>query len=301
MLRGRLRRSNRAIRRQVAANLVIPTSLVAGPRRRGSVWAVAMMRNEADTARHAIEHMLAQDVDAVVVADNGSTDETGQILESLSATHPVHLVRDDLMAYEQSAKMTALSMLARRAGADWIVPFDADELWFAVGRSVAEELRSSNATVVRAAMHNVFPGADDDADEQDPFLRLGRIDSEPAAYHKVAFRSYPFMELEMGNNEVIRRGRRSDGLFIAHFPWRSVAQMAGKLRHGRVAMEATELHDLMGAHWRLGGTWNDDHITAVWDDLRAGRHVDDLGWSPQGSMLAASPGRWQTWQLSRSR
>lgn len=285
------------MRKQVARNLVIPSTLTAAPRRSGSVWAVSMMRNEADTALHAIRHMLEQGVDAVLVADNGSTDDTPGILATLSADHPVHVVEDHLVAYEQSVKMTALAVLARKSGADWIVPFDADELWFAIGRSLADELRSSDASVVRATMHNVFPGDDDDAVEPDPFFRLGQIDSEPAAYHKVAFRGYPLMELEMGNNEVIRRGRRRDGLFIAHYPWRSVSQMAGKLRHGRVAMEATGLDERMGAHWRLGGGWSDGHISAAWDDLRAGRHVDDLGWSPMGTMVPASPGRWRSWEL----
>jgi hypothetical protein len=49
----------------------------------------------------------------------------------------VHVVTDREPAYFQAAKMTRLARAAARAGADWVVPFDADELWFA-DRGVAE-------------------------------------------------------------------------------------------------------------------------------------------------------------------
>lgn len=295
VIAGRLRRPNRVERRAVERHLTIPPSLKHARRRPGSIWGVAMMRNEADTARHVIEHMFAQEVDVVLVAENDSTDATPEILSSLGDAHPVHVVPDSLVAYSQDTKMTVLSTIARRCGADWIVPFDADELWFAEGRSVGALLRANDATVVRAQVHNVFPRVDDDPLEADPFLRLRYLDPESSPFRKVAFRSHPLAKISMGNVDVLRRGRRSDGLFIAHYPWRSFDQMADKLRHGRSAMAATTLPEAMNFHWRIAGGWSDERLESAWNELLAGRAVDELAWSPIGSVQLASPGIWHDW------
>ena len=295
VVRTSLRTEHRDERRLVERNLELPTTLPRARRGRGSVWGIAMMRNEADTAPHVVKHLFDQDLDALIVADNESTDATPDVLAELATTHPVYVVRDRLRAYTQATKMGVLAGLARRAGADWIVPFDADELWFAEHTTVGRHLRSSVASVVRAQLHNVFAGPDDDAGEADPFLRMGQIDPEPAPFCKVAFRTGRFVRLEMGNVDVIRRGRRIDGLFIAHYPWRSFEHLAGKLRHGRAAMAETRLADEIGEHWRKGGAWSDDRLAATWRTLCAGLPVPDLVWSPVGELRTAAPGRARTW------
>lgn len=294
---GRLRRTNRETRRRVESRLVLPATLRPASRRRGSIWAVTMMRNEAETARHVIEHLLDQGIDTILVADNNSTDETMDVLATFDKAQ-VHVAVDPSMAYEQSVKMTVLSEIARRSGADWIVPFDADELWFADGgRTVGEMLRACDADVVRAQLHNVFPGVDDDATELDPFLRLHRIDTEPAEFSKVAFRSQRLVRLDMGNLDVVRRGRRTDGLFIAHYPWRSLDHLSQKVRHGRTAMAATNMPEQMASHWRVVGAWSDDQIAAAWAELVAGRPVPELAWTPRGALQQLQAGRWRTWEL----
>ena len=123
-------------------------------------------------------------------------------------------------------------------------------------------------------------------------IRSSACDAEA---HKVAFRSHPLAKLHMGNQDVYRRGRRADGLFVAHYPWRSFEQMAGKLRHGRRAMEATDMPPELCYHWRVGGTWSDESLGGVWDDLCLGKPIEDLAWSPIGQLRTASPGTARTW------
>ena len=67
----------------------------------------------------------------MLIADNGSTDETPLLLAELAKRYRVHVALDREAGHYQGVKMTILSDWARRAGADWIVPFDADEFWFA--------------------------------------------------------------------------------------------------------------------------------------------------------------------------
>ena len=118
-----------AIMRRLAANLSLP-DLPARRRERGEIWAITMVKNEADIIDRSVQHLLKQGVDHVLVADNLSTDATPDILTRLSRDHPVHVAHDRDPAHYQSWKMGLLAQAARRSGADWIVPFDADELWF---------------------------------------------------------------------------------------------------------------------------------------------------------------------------
>jgi glycosyltransferase involved in cell wall biosynthesis len=100
-----------------------------------SVAAIAMVRDEADIVGSTVAHMLTQ-VDHVIVADNGSVDGTRDILASLD----VELVDDPERGYYQSRKMTALAAQARAAGHDWVVPFDADEVWYSPFGRIADVL-----------------------------------------------------------------------------------------------------------------------------------------------------------------
>ena len=68
-----------------------------------------------------------------------------------------------------STRCTALvhapATLASRAGADWVIPFDADEFWFARDETVAAYLRriameSPDAGIVSAAFHHMVPVSD---------------------------------------------------------------------------------------------------------------------------------------------
>ena len=76
--------------------------------------AVCMARDEADVIGSTVAHMLAQ-VDAVIVADNLSTDRTREILDQLAGGSSGRLVvvEDPDPAYRQSEKMTALALRAR--------------------------------------------------------------------------------------------------------------------------------------------------------------------------------------------
>ena len=101
------------------------------PRRRrtmGEVWGVSVVRDEKDVLEAAVKHLFDQGIAHVLIADNRSTDGTREhLLEWAAADARVHVALDEEPAYIQSQKMTWLAHCAWRAGADWIVPFDADE------------------------------------------------------------------------------------------------------------------------------------------------------------------------------
>jgi hypothetical protein len=294
----RARGPERQQRRAVQASLALPAGLGRRGRERGSVWGVSMVRNEIDTIEHVVRHLVAQGVDGLLIADNGSTDGTLDLLRALSSELPLHVAVDGLDAYFQATKMTALAAAARRAGADWIVPFDADELWFGGRRTLAETVRGSATPIVRATLHNVFPSKDDDPLEVNPFARLRHIDPVPHRLPKVAFRSSALAMLGMGNHRVDRRGRVGDGLHIAHFPWRSFDQLRAKVARGGAAIAAAGLADDACVHWTAAAGWDHDLATAMWDRITSGQPADGLIWVPSGAPLVpADVLGWRSWQL----
>lgn len=223
--------------------------------------AVAMVRDEADVIRSTVAHMLAE-VDAVIVADNLSTDETRSILDELAAGDDRLLVIDDLdPAYRQSEKMTELARRARtELAAEWVVPFDADEWWYSPFGRIADvlaEVAEQWLVVPAPLFDHVATGLDDPA-ELDPIRRLGWRRPNRNPLPKVAARFRSDLVIAQGNHDAIYRGRATyfdELLVVRHFPYRSPAQLVRKVRNGAAAYRAAgdSLSTELGAHWRQWG------------------------------------------------
>lgn len=251
------------------------------------IWAVGMVKNEADIIESSIRHLQVQGIDKILVVDNMSTDGTGEKLHRLSEEVPGLIVGQDLEpGYFQSAKMTLLGDLARKAGASWIVPFDADEFWFGQSGTVAETLRRSRDAVARAQVFNVFPGVATDG---------WYIDDQPHFDAKVAFQPFRGSVISMGNHEVTRPGRRRDVLRIIHYPWRSFEQYQRKVRQGAEALSLTDLPTELGYHWRALGTATPEQLLTSWHQLLRGNAPDSTAWRPRGRLHPVGQEHPATW------
>ena len=227
-----------------------------------------MVRDELDIIEPVVRNMVAQGCDLLIVADNLSTDGTRDLLCALADELPVSVVDDREVAYYQSIKMTRLAHEAGRAGADWVVPFDADEVFYAPdGRSMAEVLRSAAADVVTASGFDHVVTPYDDPLDPNPVSRVCYRRTFPQKFPKVAFRYSPRVALHMGNHDVDGWGSRQGGLEYRHFQYRSLAQMTRKLRAGKAAYDASDIHPGHGTHWREGGALSDGELAAKWCGL----------------------------------
>jgi glycosyltransferase involved in cell wall biosynthesis len=90
--------------------------------------ALMAVRNEANILPITLGHLLYTiKVDRLMVADNGSADGTKAILASAAKLdHRVHWT-DASGPYNQQSIITGLAEDARRSGATWLLPTDADE------------------------------------------------------------------------------------------------------------------------------------------------------------------------------
>jgi glycosyltransferase involved in cell wall biosynthesis len=213
------------------------------------VYAVTMVRDEADVVAATVGHMLTQ-VDRVIVADNGSTDGTRDILADLDVT----VIDDPEVGYFQSRKMSALAEDAREMGAAWVVPFDADEIWTSPFGTVGDALRDvpSDWLTAAAELHDhVATGLDPAGD--DPVARMTWRRTNPAPLPKTAARCLDGLVIEQGNhgaNYGFRPALITGRLQVHHYPYRSAEQFVRKARNGAQAYAATDLPEDAGAHWR---------------------------------------------------
>lgn len=219
-----------------------------------AVFGIAMVRDEADIVTTTVTHMLNQ-VDHVIVADNLSTDGTRDLLASLACPQ-LTIVDDDEPAYTQAEKMTRLAAAAADGGADWVVPFDADEVWCSPHGRLGTVLdRLDEHAVAVAALYD-HVATSDDPPGADPVTAMRWRRRAPAALPKVACRTSPELHIEMGNHGCHYsngrwRGREvRDQLVVRHFPYRSAEQMTRKAVRGAAALVAAGMPREVGQHWR---------------------------------------------------
>lgn len=252
-----------------------------------------MVRDEADVIEGTLRHM-AGEVDWLLVADNGSTDGTRDLLDKLADELPLTVIDDPEPAYYQSQKMSALAEQAAASGATWIVPFDADELWLAEDR-LRNVLRQCPYQAATAQLFNHFATAID-PEGDDPFRTIVWRQRDAAPLPKVAFRWEPGAVIRQGNHSVDLPSSASTvaGLIqIRHFPYRSADQFIRKARNGADAYRATDLPVTEGAHWRAYGDLLDRYGEDTLGDVYR-EHFWFL--SPTDSDLVLDPAPYRRWE-----
>lgn len=257
------------------------------------VYGIARVKDEADIIHSTVTRMLEQ-VDYILVQDNASSDGTRDLLADLQRDHRGQLfVADDLeVGYYQSFKMTALAADAGQMGAAWVIPFDADEVWYSPHGRIADVLADHpHAAIAQAELYDhVATGHDDDL--IDPVARIGWRRRAAAPLPKVAARPYPRVVIHQGNHDAGYGDRVHDLLVVRHFPYRSPEQMIGKVRNGAAAYAATNLPEDHGKHWRDYGRLTDEQLADVFRRYFWTAHPDreaDLIYDPAPSSVQQQP------------
>jgi glycosyl transferase family 2 len=101
------------------------------------------IRDEGDVLEHNLRFHHALGVDHFIVTDNGSTDETVDILARYAKAGLMTVIEAPNTDYrEQGAKwMTDMARLAvTELEADWVVHADADEFWWPIEGSLSQTL-----------------------------------------------------------------------------------------------------------------------------------------------------------------
>jgi hypothetical protein len=217
---------------------------------------IGMVRNEADIIRVTVAYHLALGCDEILLVDNGSEDGTRCILRHLAEMDPcIRWSRDD-GPYLQAEIMSGLAREAHGRGADWVLPFDADEFWWCRAGRLRSLLEACPAAVLRAEVINFVQARDQqhftpralrrmtfraetvgNILEAGEMVTSGRIAYVQAAYPpKVVARADSSLSLAPGNHDAEGvEGEVVDtrGLVVLHAPVRSRFALEGKAETGR--------------------------------------------------------------------
>lgn len=255
-----------------------------------------MVKDEADIIEGSTRHM-ARELDHLIIADNGSTDGTREILDELAREFPLTVVDDPDPAYYQGRKMTRLAAMAGDMGAEWVVPFDADELYSATGARVADALAGVRGNVVCTLPFSHRPTPIDPSGV-DPFRSMVWRNPVGDRLVKVVFRWERGAEIRQGNHSVaLPSGVRAGdvGLTLRHFPVRSLEQFLCKTINGHAAYRLTNLPESEGDHWRRNGrTFERGGAEA----LRRVYETEHLVSDPASCGLVRDPAPYRPWKTS---
>jgi glycosyltransferase involved in cell wall biosynthesis len=225
------------------------------------VYGISEVRDEADIVAASVRHHLALGLDRVIVIDNGSRDNTTQVLASLQSEPRFAWRVIETIGHRQDDLFTRLAREAYAEGADWVVPFDADEFWDTGGESLQDILEDTSSDVLsapsvnfvqersvtastsgclttmhhRAVPHGRGPGLNAELVERGEIAYV-----EIEDYEKRVTRLKAQVSIAHGNHKVApdRETQRTDALRLLHAPLRSRAHLRHKAENGRRVAEA---------------------------------------------------------------
>lgn len=217
------------------------------------VHGVLLVRDGVTTVRATVLHHLSFGCERIHVCDNGSTDGTSEVLARLARRTPITVERDT-GGFDQAERRAALARGAARAGADWVLVFDADEFWtartslrealeragdahalrvpitdFAQRREVERRSHRAPLTIEYRAAETVHP-YDGEAlvtAGEISFLEVGRVP-------RLLFRATEDVSVSAGVNTSSNTGpiADADGLEILHAGIQAREVLLQKAEHG---------------------------------------------------------------------
>jgi glycosyltransferase involved in cell wall biosynthesis len=225
---------------------------------------ITCVKNEDDIVEAFIRH-TATLVDHLVVLDNGSTDETRDILETLQHNDfPLHIIDDPSPGYWQWMRMTRLmrEFAVTYYDADWIVPLDVDEFVVTNGSELSDLLGQPTEQPRSILWRTYVPDPTDQPGELNPARRLRHrlvVEATPREKtivpRQVAKQSNVI--ITQGNHAVWMEDHRLkpvpiEDAYLAHIPVRSPTQFASKIAIGHLQYLAMyEREDRWGWHYRI--------------------------------------------------
>ena len=259
------------------------------------IFGICRVRDEMDLIGVTIAYHLGVGIDRVLVMDNGSSDGTWEVLEHLERTADVGVIRNR-GPFRSGTMTTRLARWAHEEGADWVLPFDADEFWFAPGGDLRGAVAESGAGALRVGLINFVQRRDQASPRAEALLTMthrvpspvgtpdsheqqveeGRIAFVEGAYPpKWACRPTAEVVYDTGSHGVLGAPGpviEPEGLVILHAPLRSRATLEAKAVSGQRVIEAgfeghnswhlRRWHRLategkLEAEWRAN-SWEDD-------------------------------------------
>lgn len=215
--------------------------------------AVTCVFNEADIIATTLTHLYGEGVDAVYVADGMSTDGTRDIYSQF----PCKVFDQTEPFLVQPLWMERLAQQAYEDGADWVVPFDADEFWYAPsGLTIADTLKHYAV----ADLHWVPMYQHINYDYREPSTK---------PHPKVAFRARDGVVVDNGNHAAHHPsfvGSEYGLLAIREIQYRGFEHFCRKIVERNATIDPS-LPYSEGTHHKQYAGWSEEGLRPVWQAM----------------------------------
>ncbi len=238
-----------------------------------------LVKNEADIIEANIRTHASLGVDAFVVMDNNSDDETREILSALQNEFEIEII-DESGMYAQAKWMRRLSKIAKeKFHADWVISNDADEFWLPKEGHTLKEHLAFKGSVLTCHRYNMV--LDEGTLKSGNFFNSRYYVENPISYTKHKQLQNDKVSIMLGkigpktivnpNGLLYLRGGNHKALHIAnlrdylrpgydkikrfepievfHYPIRSYAQFEKNIINRKKLLESDEKVS-MGPHYR---------------------------------------------------
>ena len=220
------------------------------------IAAVSTIRNEEDIIEFCLHHFLQQGVDFILVENNASTDNTLEIITKMSKDDDRIVIYNNEGEYHSSEALSFLAEEARQLGCEWVIPFDADELWGSANglgsdlknidpKYAAIEFRFENFVQnkkynkdnILSTMNYKVPSFANEID----IIQNRRSWIEAGPVIKFLVRTYDGIQIPAGSHTYSRSHMPyffSEDFFAYHLPMRSYANLITRAENGKRLIDA---------------------------------------------------------------
>jgi hypothetical protein len=238
-----------------------------------NIFAVLMVKDEEDIIEYNIEYLQKQKIDHIFVANNLSSDNTKNILLSLSKKYGnMTVIDDDEFGYYQAKKMNKWIKKCYEMGADIIIPIDADEIWYSKipNKLLSDVLRDHcNGHCIFVADVIEFIPSEKNINYTNPLQSLIYVKETSDYPPSVAFTKFYDSFISHGNHIIHNHPGKNihDVIGIKHYQYRNFNQFVRKVKNGKLVYDAATLPSSIGGdHWKSLGGKNIDELKKWWDD-----------------------------------
>lgn len=230
-----------------------------------------LIKNEADIILDNIKVHAQLGADCFVIIDNGSTDGTREILDSIKDQYEMIIIDRPQLDYQQSNWKTEMAKTAaKQLGADWSIANDADEFWIPKDGDLKTEM-TQGGSILECPRHNILYDREAFDSEAPYYTQTNRVQypidypkgiqqSEPnlsimlgKIHGKVAVRSTGLLRVKGGNHRAWHawgwlNTKQSGNISVYHYPIRSKAKFIQNIENRKALLDAGVTK--MGDHYR---------------------------------------------------